>query len=52
MTPGNTFSHPKRVLLGAHISIFGNPMAKRGDLEGNFPVLKVGVKILIDQPRL
>ena len=54
MSPGNTLSQHKQVMLVARVSKSGNPMAQPGDLEGTVAAVKVGatgVKIMIDQTR-
>lgn len=54
MSPGNSLSQHKQVMLVARLSKSGNPMAQPGDLEGTVANVKVGatgVKIMIDQAR-
>jgi len=52
MSPGNTLSQHKQVMLVARVSKSGNPLAQPGDLEGRILDVKVGamgVKLVIDQ---
>jgi len=52
MSPENSLSSAKRVILGARISRSGNAVPRDGDLQGATPAVEVGasgVRLEIDQ---